>query len=1464
MCYLGDTRRPEVQSGCHEILPGRISIFVLFAGLLVTVSHYGYPDWSAGSATRVKFPKPVRATMASDCVHALQTVCVRGGLASDHHTSVHPWFFTIVSAEAKSPSLSTVEKGRTAYEMLQREADDSSSPSFGPVGSCWSEVLRQIHLLQQIPTEQACSSIGEASREYVALMRVKCLYARTGRSFPLPAQGCYLMPDEVPASWLVAGSERADSATLNQPSNVTDEHSAKTAVEVTNACTQLEEYLTTEMHERGHDALFDAVETARTEDLYSHEERSTEDRIDGEDEWRRALAERASERKRLILFRKLVRDCEELRRKIVDGCQHAETMDFGTFALVREQINHVDNICFFLHSAEWQRRSDATVSRLALASGAVAARLQEQATNLGEMQKIQKEQLEGGWQLQQLLTSVQDGMQEIFFLLQQIRVFHKYLAEAVGSAQTVCFYFLALLLSFLFTTHSRLNGARLPLFLVLFISGATELALRKWGPDVLYWRRTLTTEITEGSDSHRRHGMLEDGNRRATAGDREGRDWTEAMEDVETCAAILRCTYTVAAAGLWLYRALLHRTAEELLREEMRKLHKEMSAVRAALQHKTFATAMAADAAFARACKARLFQQKWIRSSNTSASMSYQEGSSHNQMRCMSEENQISEDQSAHSYSAIEESMTPKVATWRSPVVASPQGGSNKGEKTSLRNDYGGWSEMLNEREKRQEEELDRGMATCGNFSSLDQKIGENLEKHHILEEVSDNSRSANLPSDGVDVVASNLQKQVRELKQKLYNQEKVHTRLMSFCEDIILKFRRGEQPTQEEMRQASILQAQWNEVCGTAVALNTPGLFFSPSHPTDHPGEEVSEKASQSSLGSFSSLCDTKENNSSRSIQQSFPFFSFSASSSFPAPVASFLQREINEDNDRNSGTTTRIFSTESISQSGKPLNGDEECSKEDWYSSTENYSFVNDTLASRPEYKDLEYIEKDGRHDLYSSRPLGDSSFLSRRGDSFSSCSDVSFPEADTAAAQLLNCPSFLSKREETSSFVSCMNESSLNLVKGDRKNEGGGDICMALAAGSSSRGWRRLGSTTRLGCTYSTQSWLKPGMARWIPFIRRQQRGTSNGTLLSDTREDVKISRALDRDEGEEHDPTYLPTTLMKENRLLKGDKCLSADQEISPRDSRQPPQSKVFELKDTKLSDSTTKKTNRERKEGSHFNAISASPLEHSGKGAQDSDAVLTPCRSSSPSCCLHPSSTYTPLPSTSPKPIARRRNPPRAARPKGFKSVVDTQPPEEFFACLRDSSKTLNELSGSAARESKDSLVGKTSRESSLSPLHIEKDEGSQPLQAYDRRGCNTTCSTSDELCGANTREDDTMSKDEETGVQLGLYLPHPEPTTKTDREHRLRHPKRKQSPQWSVSPPLRESCKQNSEEDCDKEESAVEKKEKIGRSETQEKKSNAKRQIRKEVGKKKKDQNELEKDNKRVRVEAAPLQKYQS
>lgn len=383
-----------------------------------------------------------------------------------------------------------VRRGAAAYNQLLRESVEE-----GAASGCWQQVSEQLLLLQQQTIEDACSSKGEPFRELIALTRMRCIYIRSGRLFPGPAEGCYLFPHEVPASWMhtnvgVDGGAVARDASLSHP-----------CLQLNEVLRQLQQLQQIQQLQQLSTGEWDDKDEQQQQQQRHQQEEPTGVATETTAE-ENADAAAIAEKKVELIFgdqsspllqlqglqqrkQQLYRHCIALTRRQTAACQQHRAMDFGTFALVREQINHIDNICFFLHSAERQRRAEEAAVRLSAASAAAAARMQQQLQQLEHMGKLQEQlqlqQLQGGSYMQQLLLQLQRGLEECFTVLQQLKAFHRAVGEWLGGGEAAALYFAAGVAAFFFTVSSRVAAARLQLFCLLAASAAAEIALHRGG-----------------------------------------------------------------------------------------------------------------------------------------------------------------------------------------------------------------------------------------------------------------------------------------------------------------------------------------------------------------------------------------------------------------------------------------------------------------------------------------------------------------------------------------------------------------------------------------------------------------------------------------------------------------------------------------------------------------------------------------------------------------------------------------------------------------------------------------------------------------------------------------------------------------------------------------------------------------------------------------------------------------------
>ncbi|KAL8429117.1 hypothetical protein Efla_003170 [Eimeria flavescens] len=390
-----------------------------------------------------------------------------------------------------------IRRGAAAYSQLLRESTETDDAR-----GCWQHVAEQLLLLQHQTHEDACSVRGEAFRELIALTRMRCIYTRSHRSFPGPQDGCYLFPEEVPEEWLkLHGSSDPAAKAAAIAAGLPPEAADHPCVQLHGVLLQLQQMQQLQevewqgaddssQGERQHEAEGDASQAHQPKaatpaaSAEAVDPQPTVDSIElmyKEPQQLQALHLRQLHQ----LHQHLRRSCNALTLRQAAACQQQDKMEFGTFALVREQINHIDNICFFLHSAERQRRSEETAARLSAASAAAATRVQDQLRQLQHMEQLQQhlqlQQLQGGSYIQQLLQQIQQAMEDTFALLQQLKAFHRAVGEWLGGTETFVVYGVAALVTLVVTASSRVAAARLKVLGLIFAAAALEIALHHSG-----------------------------------------------------------------------------------------------------------------------------------------------------------------------------------------------------------------------------------------------------------------------------------------------------------------------------------------------------------------------------------------------------------------------------------------------------------------------------------------------------------------------------------------------------------------------------------------------------------------------------------------------------------------------------------------------------------------------------------------------------------------------------------------------------------------------------------------------------------------------------------------------------------------------------------------------------------------------------------------------------------------------
>ncbi|CDR95619.1 membrane protein, putative [Babesia bigemina] len=86
-------------------------------------------------------------------------------------------------------------------------------------------------------------------------------------------------------------------------------------------------------------------------------------------------------------------ECEKLKEDIVAQCTNPRVMTEAAFQMYHADLNHIDDICFYLQSNEWNRRTESNINRLGESAINLLNTQQNMEMFLAGMQKQQEESL---------------------------------------------------------------------------------------------------------------------------------------------------------------------------------------------------------------------------------------------------------------------------------------------------------------------------------------------------------------------------------------------------------------------------------------------------------------------------------------------------------------------------------------------------------------------------------------------------------------------------------------------------------------------------------------------------------------------------------------------------------------------------------------------------------------------------------------------------------------------------------------------------------------------------------------------------------------------------------------------------------------------------------------------------------------------------------------------------------------
>ena len=185
-------------------------------------------------------------------------------------------------------------------------------------------------------------------------------------------------------------------------------------------------------------------------------------------------------------------------------------MDDTTYLAYTTFFTHTANICFYVKSELWQQRTEDTISKLSRTSQDVAAQLEDSAqkqllvlekqnTSLENQRKIISNEIQLSKTLRTSTLNAKKAFEDmkqnaveqralfsetfdsVFKSMEKVRKLQSMILGEFISLQSVAFYVAAVCTCYFLTSTPRTAGARLPLFIGLFVLIFLERLVTSWG-----------------------------------------------------------------------------------------------------------------------------------------------------------------------------------------------------------------------------------------------------------------------------------------------------------------------------------------------------------------------------------------------------------------------------------------------------------------------------------------------------------------------------------------------------------------------------------------------------------------------------------------------------------------------------------------------------------------------------------------------------------------------------------------------------------------------------------------------------------------------------------------------------------------------------------------------------------------------------------------------------------------------
>ncbi|EWC86561.1 hypothetical protein PFNF54_04577 [Plasmodium falciparum NF54] len=304
---------------------------------------------------------------------------------------------------------------------------------------CYEYVLEQLNNLNVYN----CNEINENNKSLLALAKTKCLFVKSIRSFPDENSGCILNPKKLNKLQLYLYNNNLFNEFSNQNfSRTLNLNELRKIEKIINPC-----YYENDQTDENYVNLLNDISNIKEKQRNNYEHinytyNNDMDNLDGTN----YMSEKNN-----YLKKKL---CENLKYKIVTNCTSNKNMSDTAFQIYHSELNHIDDICFYIQSNEWNKRTEENINRLAQTSLYISKQMTTNLENMKLIENAQIKQIENTNRFDNFLKGLKNDFSEIIQILLKIKYHHESITKFLRAFKMIVMYLLIIILVLFITSRS--------------------------------------------------------------------------------------------------------------------------------------------------------------------------------------------------------------------------------------------------------------------------------------------------------------------------------------------------------------------------------------------------------------------------------------------------------------------------------------------------------------------------------------------------------------------------------------------------------------------------------------------------------------------------------------------------------------------------------------------------------------------------------------------------------------------------------------------------------------------------------------------------------------------------------------------------------------------------------------------------------------------------------------------------